>query len=229
MFVSTVIPAKHVVADHFSFGDFEREADAIVEQARREAEQWLARSRQKFSAECERLRAAASSEGRDVGYRAGVEQARKEAAQAALSNARAELDSLTHTLRDAAAGFDREKRRLLARAESGLIKLSLAIARRVCKLAAGASSDVALANARHVLEMVGGECDVELRVHPLDEQSMRTACAELHELFSTLEHVSITGDAALERGDCVLRAGNVSVDASLDVQLDRIAEALLPQ
>jgi len=211
----------------FSFADIQRQGDAIVARARAEAQRMLHTAEQEAQRAAERIRREALERGMEQGRQAGMKQVREEASQAAMQEARARLDRLAQALERALHEFDQGKRRLLAQAESGLIELALAIAARVCKLKAGSGCDVAIGNARHVLEMAAHEHDVELRVHPDELEALQSAAVELIHPAGGLQHVRVVADAHVERGGCVLRSRAGTVDASLETQLQRVAEAIV--
>lgn len=220
-------------APAFSFCDVERQAGEILARARAEAERLSAEARQRTSAAeaeaRERLEARAREgyeKGLVEGRQAGLEQIRKEARQAAVQGAKDELVRLTRALATGLAEYERNRRSLTALAESGLIELAVAIARRVCKTLASSSADAARANARALLELVKHHEDLELHVHPDDCELLRDVAGELTQQVAQLEHVSVLADRTVERGGCVLRTRDGTIDASIGSQIDRIAKAI---
>jgi flagellar assembly protein FliH len=105
--------------------------------------------------------------------------------------------------------------------------LALAIARRVCKLPVETAPEAARANARHLLEAVQHDGDLELRVNPADCDTLRDVAAEVLRCGDELEHVQVTADPAVAPGGCVLSTPDGRIDASIETQLQRIAEAIL--
>jgi flagellar biosynthesis/type III secretory pathway protein FliH len=210
----------------FTFEDLEARARTLLEQARHEA-------RRLHEAALEAAAAAVAAEkqrgylrGLEEGRAAGLEQARREAAQTALQEARESLASLAAGLTAAMRDFEQAKRRLIASAEAELIGLALAIARRVCKTQAAGGTGVAQANVRHLLELVRHEHDLQLRLHPADAEALREALPELLTEAESVAHVELIADESVGRGGCVLVSRRGTIDATLDTQLDRIAEAL---
>lgn len=210
----------------FSFDDLAQRAQAITDDARRRAAEIVAQASIEASTQAEAVRELARREGLEQGRREGAEQVRREAADAAMHEARQRLDGLAKTLEAAVAGFDEAKYRLLAEAETGLIRVALAVARRVCKIEAGRASDVAVANARALLEMIRGEHDLELCVSRCDYDALHAAIEPLARTIGASAHCRVRADDALSAGDCVLHGRSGEIDASLDVQLDRLSRAL---
>lgn len=217
----------------FTFPDMEAEAKAILARARAEARKLLAEGQRRAAAAEEQVRQQAQRRydeayqlGLAEGRRAGREAAFQEARQEALAAAQARVAELIRALEAGLAEFERHKRSLLATAESGLIELALAVARRVCKTESARSAAPAQANARALLERVQQHGDVELRFHPDDHALLETADAAWLEQAGAKSHVTIAADPTVARGGCVLRCREVRIDATIRTQLDRIAAVL---
>lgn len=211
----------------FSFPDLEAQASAILRRANTDAQQIIGDARRLAAKERDAVHAQARAQGLEQGRREGQEQASRQAAAAALRDAKQELDRLLHALRAGLAEYERRRNDLLAAAESELIRLALAIARRVCKRAAARDPGVAAANMQALLQLVQHEHDLVVRVSPPELDRLQEIANEFVQSAGESRHVRVEADPALERGDCVLVTRTGTVDASLNVQLDRIAEALL--
>jgi len=219
----------------FSFRDVEREAEQIRAAARAEAERLIAEGRRRAAAleqevhqQAERQRRDAYQQALAAGREDGRRQAHAEARQAAAAAAQEEIKRLTAALQAALAEFDRQKRTLLAAAESGLIELSLAIARRVCKCLGASSVEPARANAQALLELVKHQADVVVHFHPQDHALIQATAADFIREVSALRHVTLCADPTVPRGGCVLHSRDGRIDATLETQLDRIAAAICP-
>jgi flagellar assembly protein FliH len=205
----------------------EREARRMQDRADAEARQIV----QQAQAHARQLAEQAGRDGYQTGLaegrQTGLRQIRAEAHETVLRETRERLDQLLKALTAGLAEFERSKRRLLGLAEAGLIELAAAIARRVCKLAVQGSADAARANARYLLDAVQHTGDLELRVNPAEYESLRGVAAEVLQHAERLEHVEVLADEAVERGGCVLSTRDGQIDASIETQLQRIAEAIL--
>jgi flagellar assembly protein FliH len=213
----------------FSFEDLEGKARAVLDEAREQARRIVAQAVEEGRRRAAQLEQEAYPRGLEEGRHRGFEQAHADAAEAALQQARQDLAQLAQALAGGLDAFEQSKRRLLATAECGLLKLALAIARRVCKHDVGAASAAARANVRALLEMVKHEGDLELHLNPAECDALRQAVPELLASTGRLTHVEIMPDAAITRGGCVLHSRDGTIDASLETQLDRVAAALVEQ
>jgi flagellar assembly protein FliH len=218
---------KFAATSPFSFQDLERKARAILDQAREQSRQIVAHAEEQGRRRAAQLEQEGFPRGLEEGRRQGFEQARREGAETALREVREELAQLGQALAAALAAFEEDKRRLLGSAERGVLELALAIARRVCRHDAGASSASAHANARNLLEMVKHEGGLELRLNPAECDGLREMAPELIASAGRLSHVEFVPDPTVERGGCVLHARDGTIDASLETQLDRVAQSLL--
>lgn len=211
----------------FSFVDVESQAAEILATAQREAAELLARTRAQALAaaqrEAEEIRKHAAAEGRTTGH----EQARREAAKTAQLEARQQITKLTHALSVALTEFDLARRQLLAAAETQVIRLAVALAQRVCRRQFAGDPTVLLEMLKPALELVRHEEDVELRMSATDAELLRGIDSEFAGKLNALAHVKLVEVAEAARGACQLRTRSGQIDASLDVQLERVAEALL--
>ena len=212
----------------FSFADFQHQAQQMLEQAQARARQILQAAEQDAAQQTEQQKQAAYVEGLAAGRAAGLQQIREQTHATALEEARAQVASAGAALTSLRSEFEQNLRRLLASAETGLICLALAVAQRVCKLAVGASTDVARANARALLEMVQHAGDVQLCLHPDEFELLREMGPELT-ATNRAGHVHVVADPQVNRGGCLLRTHAGEIDAAIESQLQRIAEVLVGQ
>lgn len=213
-------------ASAFSFQDVEREARTILTRARAQANQLLLAAEAQAQQLADARRAEAVQQGLAEGRQLGMEQIRQAARQAAVQAARAELERLKGALQAALTEYEARRHGLIAQAESGLIVLAAAIARRVCKLCVEASTEATRANVRALLEMVRHCDDVEIHLNPAEHELLAEILPDLVRGVAGLEHVTLKPDAAVARGGCILHTAAGSIDASIEGQVERIAAAL---
>jgi flagellar biosynthesis/type III secretory pathway protein FliH len=212
----------------FSFEDLESRGQQILRAAAAERARLLQEARLEAQRAAVELVEQSRAEGLAQGRAAGLEQARREAAETALAEARRQLAQLRQALEQALRDFDQAKRELLAEAEAGVISLALAIARRVCKRIGNADTTPAIENTRHALALARNQADLELRLHPDEMDAVRAAVPELLERAAGIEHVRVLADEQVSRGGCVLSMRDGAIDATIEAQLERIADVLAP-
>lgn len=214
--------------ERFSFHDVERQAREVLDRAERQAAEILAAARRAADAEAAREHSRGYEAGFQEGREAGRLEALSEARDAALQESREALARLDRGLTEVLGAFEAEKRRLLSAAETGLIELALAIARRVCGRTAALHADVAIETTRRLLDLARHEHDVELLLNPAEYATVQHALPELLHTLGSSAHVRLRADEGIGPGGCVLRGRCGTIDATIDTQLDRIAEVIAP-
>jgi flagellar assembly protein FliH len=215
-------------ASPFSFDDLEQRAAGIIASAQLRARQIIQEAQQQVDT----LRAmvhndafeTGRAEGYAAGHKAGFEEAFAQARHEALTAAREETDHCAAALTDGARQFARSKRKLLAEAEYGLVRLAVALAQRVCKIAWKSGEAPLAANAQALLAIAAGCGDLELHLSKPDVEVIEEAQPELLAALRNTPHVSLHVQDDAPRGTCRIVTAAASLDASLDIQLERLAQ-----
>lgn len=175
----------------------------------------------------------ASLEGKDI-----LAKAREQAAQL-LDDAQREKEKVLSESaeRGYAAGLDRwndvladawkQREEFLSKHESELIKLAVAIARKIIGHSAVMTSDIVLQAAREALRSVRSERRVTIRANPSDENALREQAASLKMLGAEVGELVIIGNPAIEAGGCVVESDLGMIDAQIGTQLASLENALL--
>jgi flagellar assembly protein FliH len=71
--------------------------------------------------------------------------------------------------------------------------------------------------------------NVKIALHPEDRALIEDMLPRLHQSLQDGVHIGLVDDPALARGGCVLSTKGGDIDASIDTQVRRLAEALLPE
>jgi flagellar assembly protein FliH len=109
-----------------------------------------------------------------------------------------------------------------------VVKLAIAIARRVTKRQGQADPQVLMANLVEAMKLVVHAADVRIAVHPSQQQTLADELPRLRLAWPRLQHVDLVEDASLSPGGCRILTHQAQVDADLDVQLDRVVADLFP-
>ena len=212
----------------FSMKDIETQARALMARAKERAEGLLIEAQK----EAESLKAAAKVEGLVEGKREGLakglEEGRKNGAQQALSEHRTQLANLIKALTESAAELDASRQQLEAEALTEVIDLSVAIATRVTKRQGLIDPQVLTENVNEAMKLVVASSDVRIALHPSQKQYLLDTLPRLQMEWPALAHVELIEDAALAPGGCRIMTRGGAIDASLDEQLNRVIDELLP-
>ncbi len=236
-------PKDAVVLD---LGDLQRQGEVLVDRARARAAQIVAQG----EGERARLIADAAALGKAEGLAAG--RAEGEAAgrvaghAAALAEHGAMLTALEAAWTGALEAFVGQRERMLDDARREIVTLAVLLASRVVKRTVAIEPSVVADQMEAVLGLVMRPSRVVLRVNPADRAAAEQALPGLVAKFGTVAHAAIEDDATLSRGSCVARlqpadgksgdgsggggGGGIGgeIDASIETQLVRMAEALVP-
>ena len=175
----------------------------------------------------------ASLEGKDI-----LAKAQAQAAQL-LDDAQREKEKVLaeSTERGYAAGLDRwndaladawkQREEFLARHEAELVKLAVAIAKKIIGHSVVMNPDIVLQTAKEALRSVRSERRVTIKVNPADEAALREQAASLKMLGPEIGELAIIGNPAIEAGGCIVESDLGMIDAQIGTQLASIENALL--
>jgi flagellar assembly protein FliH len=231
--MSTVLKADHPLlersqAEALNLDDLEAVGKRIIQGARTKARQLLAEAQE----QAEQLRRSAAEagakDGFEKGHRQGLQQGREEALAQATDRFERDQGRLVEALQSALAEFEDQRNRLLAGARDEMVRLAIAIARRVAKRYAVGDTRVAVENLKEIIERVGQRHVAHVKVNPADGESIRRFASGLAEASERWRNVIITESPEVEPGGAQVMLPDGEIDASLETQLDRVAAALLP-
>lgn len=222
-------PTRHAIA--LDLGDLRNQGELVLQHASKKAEQIVADARR----EREQLIATAADEGRAKGLAQGTADGLRagttQGAQAAMVERRAQLEAVENSWKAIAGDFAAQREDVLAEARREVIRLALQIASRVIKRSIEADPSVVVDQVSAAFAMVLRPSRVVISINPADRPLVEAALPALLRQLADSSHIELADDAKLARGACSLRLADAmggTVDASLQSQLDRIAEALVP-
>jgi len=221
-------PATARSALVLDLGDLKRQAEAVADATRAQADDIIARAQ----AERDRLLRGAADEGRAAGHAqglaAGLAEGREAGRAEALKQTKDLVEALAAAWSGSLAAFEKLRDGLLCESRADLVRLAVAIAERVTKRTIDADPRVVEMQLDAALRFVTDPTRLVIRVHPDDLASAQSVLPELMRRFGESCHTRTVADPALARGSVVIDTDKGQVDASIDAQLDRLVEALLP-
>ena len=199
------------------------QADAILEDARREAASYQERAREEFEAELEEAKRSAREEGYSRGYAEGMAQAMQEGREEREKLALEQIKSIESFMELAARARDR----MLDDAREELKDLAIAIAEKVIHVSLKNSSDI-------ILRMVDAATDTHKRCEwahiYVADCDVGGKAYTVPELTAALNHIAervrVVPMPEEESGTCIVELPDVIYDASVSTQLDNIKEVL---
>lgn len=149
----------------------------------------------------------------------GYEQGERAGLAAGAARTEAMLRRLTDTIEQLA----HLRQAMIRQTEEQMVRLALAMAKRVVRREISLGQDFALAMARVALDRLGERTSATIKLHPDD---FAIAAGRLVEEWAG-SHVSVVADAAVSRGGCVVESDLGTVDGTIEAQFDEIARAVL--
>lgn len=149
----------------------------------------------------------------------GFAQGEKAGAEAASKRSEAMLRRLTETLEELASA----RGTMIQQTEQQMVRLALAIARRVIGREVSLDQDLMLAISRVALDRLGESARMTVRLHPDDFEA--TAAARAAQW--TGSSVEVIADPMVGRGGCRVESEFGMIDAGIDAQMQELARALL--
>lgn len=216
-------------------GDLSRQGQILIESARARADQLLAEGK----AERDRIVAGAAERGHAEGLAKGLEDGRRKGEQegkaAAAAQRAAQIEQIEKSWTAALAQFNAQREAMLCEAHVDVLRLATLIAGKVVKRIVEADPTVVVDQMRAVLGAVTRPTELTIRVNPADLQVATESLPGLVGAFEAVQGASIEPDATLAPGSCVATTrgtadvpGGGEINASIDAQLERIIEVLLP-
>jgi flagellar assembly protein FliH len=209
--------------------DLELCAAEIVSRARQDAARIVADAKSAAQRETLQIREQARRAGHQEGLQAGLTEGRQQGHDDALAAVSAQLKDLTTRWSQTLDLLHQHMPEHVADARMDLVRLALAIARRITRQEALRDRQVAAAVVEDALRTAGAARRVALQVNPVEVDTLEKYLPDLLAKLRSIGEVELTPDDAVAAGGCLLRFGAGQIDARIETQLDRIAAELLDQ
>ncbi len=199
------------------------QANAILQDAREEAEAFRAKALGELEKELDELRERAKKEGYELGYAQGIAEGRLEAQRELDEKAAAQEKEISAFLKDAVRARDQ----LLEDSKQDLKELALAIAEKVIRVSLRSSSDILI----RMIEAATAKkrrCEwVQIYIADCDARTNAQTIPELTEAMRHLsDRVRVIPMADDESGTCIIEMPDEIIDASVSTQLDNLRGVL---
>ena len=237
-------------------GDLSRQASTILDQARREAEKIVRDARAERERIVAGAAEQGRAQGHAEGLARGTQEGQEKGKAAAVAEYRKRLDDLAAQWTGAVERFDAAREELLTRVQRDVLELALLIAAKVTKRVIETDPGVVVEQARSVLELVAQPTAMVLAICPEDREVLERSLPALVARLPQLRHVELQEDPSVTRGSVLARSrgagepaaaggggsgrgrgsggggvgggGGGEIDATIETQLSRIVEALIP-
>lgn len=212
----------------FSMADIEKQAKLILLGAKVRAEQLLTAAQQEADLLKRQAHAQALVDGKKEGIAKGLEEGKKLGRDEALNEQRQSLAQALEALTQSAQDLDASRLHLESEARTAVIQLAIAIAERVTKRMGQLDPAVAQANVEEALRLVVSSSDIRIAIHPTQKATLTEILPRLQAEWPQFKHIDLIADGTLTPGGCRIFTQSGQIDADLNLQLQKIAEDLLP-
>ena len=208
------------------------EAESLLVAARSEAESIVSSARAEAIAEQaairERARSEAFEQGLEEGRAQGREQGRTQAFEESIEPYRELLEKLAPAWLEQFEQFGQERERLFEQARRDLLSFAVELAGRVVRRTIDHDPSVCQDQVAESLELLGEPTRMQLSINPADRELIDQALPGLLAAAGGTPDLAVLENPSIGRGGCVLSTPQGTIDSTIEVQLDRIMQSLLP-
>lgn len=199
------------------------QAEAILEDARREAGELKAKALKEAEQEIESLREDARREGYQKGYAQGI----KNAASESESRREAEATALGAEVKRFLERATLARENMINETQGELRDLAIAVAEKVVRVSLKSSGEVIARMIQGATEKLKRKEWVHIYIAACDTKEMASVTPGLTMALAALsDHVKIVPMADDESGTCIIEMPDEIIDASASVQLSNIRSLL---
>jgi flagellar assembly protein FliH len=209
-------------------GDIGRQAARLRMAAETKAAAIMTDAEKKARALIEGAEARGFDQGKQAGFVQGLEEGREQGAAEALASMRDQLQQVQTAWIDVAQQLDNGRKEMMLEARQAVLNFALQLAEKLVHRVIEVDPTVVVDQVAGALSHVLRPMDVAVQVHPEDKPLLERSMPELMAEFPRLGHIALRENEDVSRGGCVVTYGQGEVDATLETQMRRIVDLVLP-
>ena len=209
-------------------GDLRRQAKQIIAIAERKARRDLAEAQREAARMAKQTSEHAFEEGRAEGLQRGLTEGRQAGRDEALEQASNELAQIQATWLETGTQMQKQLAQIEKDARDAVLQLALTFAKKLVHRVIEVDPAVIVDQVASAVEHLLRPINATVRICPDDRPTLEEVMPQLMEQFAQLKHVHLVDDPQLARGGCVISYGQGVIDASLDTQMRRLVECMVP-
>lgn len=136
------------------------------------------------------------------------------------------FDSVVKSFAEVLEEVRRLKEELYQQGEQEMIKLVLAIARRVIQKEVSTDEKIILAMIQSALKYIADQGEIRVKLNPSD---LEYASQHKGEIMEGVRQVIFEGDEGISRGDAIIESNRGVIDCGIEKHLQEVEEALKTQ
>lgn len=212
----------------YRLGDLVREGTRLREQTSREVDSMLADARAERDRLLSNAREEGLKQGREQGHREGFAAGETEGRKQAITAVAPQLASLLAGWNSTLDEFEKSRDAFLLEARTEVLRLAVEIGRAVVKKEIEYRPEAVVEQLDAALRMVVRPSSLRIVIHPEDRPLIEQSLPGLLARCANATSAELENDATAGRGSCIVRMAGGEVDARIEVQLDRIVQAIVP-
>ncbi len=202
--------------------------DAARAQAQRVLAEAHARAQQVEASQRQEAFEQGRQEGHAEGHAAGLEAGRAEGKQQAYDEARRQMQVIEEAWLQSAQRWDDFRTQLDEQTRQSVLELALRLAEKIIHRTVQVDPTVIGDQLRSALRQVTGVSSVEVRICPGDRPYLEDTMPQLLAALRRFQHIQLIDDPTLARGGCIVEHQHGQVDVSLEMQLQRVVDLMMP-
>lgn len=204
--------------------DFDRRAEAIVEEARVAAAAIIESARQQAADLMESTRREGFDSGREEGLQQGAAEGRAEAA----ATHGQQFQELAAAWEERLRLWQQERDAMFRSAQQDVVELAVKLSGQIVHRTIRIDSGIIRSQLESAMALVRSKSDLVIVISPDDEPLVAEMLDDLLGSFSNCQDATIRVEPGLAPGGCRLELDGGVIDASLEAQLHRMTELMLP-
>lgn len=222
--LSSTMPGgvKYSIFDQYEIMDAKREAARIIEEAITQGDAILEEARASARSMTEEAREEGRKQGFKEGRLEGLRDSQNEIAQAKnlLEQARAEAAKISEQI-----GEIRES--VIKQAQYQIAELAMEVAEKIIRREVALDSNIVFEIVKDAINRAPeGEETAIVRINPVFSNEISNRLGALLAGSKSLKKIDVIEDANIEPGGCIVETGGGTIDAQIEAQMEKIADAI---
>jgi flagellar assembly protein FliH len=181
----------------------------------KQTQPWPKQKAQNKDLEIERLVGQSYEHGYSTGFKDGCLEDKKR------------IDSLASTVSEMLSNLEKFKKQLLEQTEESILKLALALTRKIIFKEPFITEKVLLKIIRNALSRIVDPAGLKIKINQEDLNILNENKKSLEDIIGTRTDVIIESDTTILKGGCIIETDFGEIDARIEAQLEVMEKALL--
>lgn len=210
-------------------GDIGAQAARIRAAAETQASKIISEAQAKSESLADELHDQAEKQGYADGLEKGIAEGREQGRAEALAQSSEQLQQLSAAWSQVANDWEQQRTDMEREARQAVLSFALSAAEKIVHRVIEVDESVVVDQAAQALSLVLSSHNANVCIHPVDRSMLEDALPDLIKELASLEHIELIDDESITPGGCVVAFGQGRVDATIERQLQRLIDLILPE